>query len=64
LAKGHPTIYHGGSAGQYREALHAEVSHMCRVDWTDLQALIEGEAIVLFGGRRIYANLFHANGTD
>ncbi len=31
-----------------------------RVDWNDLTTLIEGEAIVLFGGRRIYARLFHA----
>src|SRR5262249_19042704 len=30
------------------------------VDWNDLQRLIEGEAIILFGGRRIYAKLFHA----
>jgi intracellular multiplication protein IcmO len=54
------TTYHGGSVGQYREAQHAEVKQVSRVDWTDLQGLIEGEAIVLFGGRRIYAKLFHA----
>jgi intracellular multiplication protein IcmO len=54
------TTYHGGSVGQYREAQHAEVRQVSRVDWSDLQSLIEGEAIVLFAGRRIYAKLFHA----
>ena len=54
------TTYHGGQAGEYREAQHAEVRQISRVDWNDLQRLIEGEAIILFGGRRIYAKLFHA----
>ena len=31
-----------------------------RVDWKDLKGLIEGEAIVLFGNRRVYAKLFYA----
>ena len=31
-----------------------------RIDWNDLTSLIEGEAVVLFGGRRIYARVFHA----
>ena len=38
----------------------AEVRKVARVAWSDLQKLLEGEAIVLFGGRRIYAKLFHA----
>lgn len=54
------TTYQGGSIGQYREAQHAEVKQVSRVDWGDLQRLIEGEAIVLFAGRRVYAKLFHA----
>ncbi len=54
------TTYQGGSVGQYREAQHAEVKQVSRVDWGDLQRLIEGEAIVLFAGRRVYAKLFHA----
>jgi intracellular multiplication protein IcmO len=33
---------------------------VARVDWNDLQRLIEGDAIILFGGRRVYAKLFHA----
>jgi intracellular multiplication protein IcmO len=52
--------YQGGADGAYREARHAEVRTVSRVDWNDLTSLIEGEAIVLFGGRRIYARVFHA----
>ena len=47
------TSYQGSSDGNYREARHAEVRTISRVDWNDLTSLIEGEAIVLFGGRRI-----------
>ncbi len=54
------TTYHGGSIGQYREAQHAEVKQVSRIDWRDLQNLLEGEAVVLFGGRRVYAKVFHA----
>jgi len=52
--------YQGGADGAYREARHAEIRTVSRVDWNDLTSLIEGEAIVLFGGRRIYARVFHA----
>ena len=52
--------YQGAQDGAYREAQSAELRQVARVDWQDLQKLIEGEAIVLFGGRRIYAKLFHA----
>jgi len=58
------TAYHGAGDGAYREARHAEVSPVSRVDWNDLTRLIEGEAIVLFGGRRIYARVFHAKIDD
>ena len=54
------TSYHGGSVGQYREAQHAEVKQVSRIDWNDLQRLIEGEAIILLAGRRVYAKVFHA----
>ena len=54
------TSFQGGSDGVYREAQHAEMRQVGRVEWNDLQRLLEGEAIVLFGGRRIYAKLFHA----
>ena len=43
-----------------RGAARPRCARSSRVDWNDLQRLIEGEAIVLFGGRRIYAKLFHA----
>ena len=52
--------YIGSDDGNYREARTAEVRPISRVDWNDLTSLIEGEAIILFGGRRIYATLFHA----
>lgn len=52
--------YHGAGDGAYREAQTAELRQVSRVDWQDLQRMIEGEAIVLFGGRRIYAKVFHA----
>ena len=58
------TSYQGAGDGNYREARHAEVRPVSRVDWQDLTSLIEGEAIVLFGGRRIYARVFHAKIDD
>jgi intracellular multiplication protein IcmO len=56
--------YIGSEDGNYREARSAEVRPISRVDWNDLTSLIEGEAIILFGGRRIYATLFHAQIDD
>ena len=58
------TSYLGASDGSYREARHADVKSVSRVDWRDLTSLIEGEAIVLFGSRRVYARLFHARIED
>ncbi len=54
------TSYQGGSVGQYREAQHAEIRQVSRVDWHDLQSLLEGESIIMFGGRRVYAKVFYA----
>ena len=54
------TSYHRDSGGEYSDALQADVRQVARVDWRDLQRLIEGEAIILYGGRRIYAKVFHA----
>ena len=54
------TSFQGGSDGVYREAQQAEMRQVSRVEWSDLQSLLEGEAIVLFGGLRIYAKLFYA----
>jgi len=58
------TSYQGASDGAYREARHAEVRTVSRVDWNDLTSLIEGEAVVLFNGLRIYARVFHAKIDD
>lgn len=58
------TSYVGNDDGNYREGKTAEVRPISRVDWNDLTSLIEGEAIILFGGRRIYATLFHARIDD
>ncbi len=52
--------YHNSGVGEYIEGRQAELREVARVDWNDLQRLIEGEAIILFGGRQIYAKLFHA----
>ena len=53
------TSYQGGLYGAYREGQNADLRQVSRVDWQDYQNLLQGEAIVLFGGRRIYARLFH-----
>jgi len=52
--------YHANDMGTYHEAQHAEIRRVARIEWNDLRGLIEGEAIVVFGNRRIYAKLFHA----
>ncbi|MGI4798826.1 MAG: TraM recognition domain-containing protein, partial [Janthinobacterium lividum] len=54
------TSYNATDGGGYRDAQHAEVRRVSRVDWKDLKGLIEGEAVVLFGNRRVYAKLFYA----
>ncbi len=54
------TSYTATDSGGYRDAQHAEVRRVSRVDWKDLRGLIEGEAIVLFGNRRVHAKLFYA----
>jgi len=51
--------YRGGDI-EFMDSRQADVRQVSRVDWRDLQSLIEGEAIILFAGRRIYAKLFHA----
>ena len=58
------TAYHGSDDGAYREARQAEVRAVSRIDWQDLVSLLEGEAIFLIGGRRIYGRVFHAEIDD
>ena len=55
------TSFHSNMSGSFYEAPHAEVRQIARVNWTDLRALIEGEAVVVFGKERVYAKLFHAD---
>ena len=54
------TSYAATGSGGYRDAQHADVRRVSRVDWKDLRGLIEGEAIILFGNRRVHAKLFYA----
>lgn len=58
------TAYHGSDDGGYREARQAEVRSVARIDWQDLVSLLEGEAIFLTGGRRIYGRVFYAQIDD
>lgn len=53
------TSFQGASDGAYREAQHAEMRQVNRVDWQDLQDLQEGEAVLLTGAERVYARLFY-----
>jgi len=53
------TSYQGGLDGAYREGHTADLRQVNRVDWQDFQNLLQGEAIVMLGGRRIYARLAH-----
>ena len=53
------TSYQGGMDGGYREGHTADLRQVNRVDWKDYQNLLPGEAVLLLGGRRIYARLFH-----
>lgn len=55
------TSFNSNLGGDFREAPHAEVRQISRVSWTDLRALIEGEAIIVFGKERVYAKMFHAD---
>ncbi|AOX18406.1 type IV secretory system conjugative DNA transfer family protein [Kozakia baliensis] len=54
------THYEGNSAGSYREGRGAEVREVARIPWADLQSLIEGEAITLYGGRVVHSKTFYA----
>ncbi|WP_244593362.1 TraM recognition domain-containing protein [Rhodoblastus acidophilus] len=53
--------FQADESGEFTGARSADLRETSRIDWRDLQSLIEGEAIILFGGRRIHAKLFHAD---
>jgi intracellular multiplication protein IcmO len=53
--------FQGEELGEFATSRSADLRVTSRIDWRDLQGPIEGEAIILFGGRRIHAKLFHAD---
>ncbi|MBO1326257.1 type IV secretion system DNA-binding domain-containing protein [Acetobacter sp. TBRC 12305] len=46
--------------GAYSDQLRADIREVKRISWSDIQALRQGQAIVLFRGKRIYTRLFYA----
>lgn len=46
--------------GLYADQQRADIRDVKRVSWSDVQGLRQGQAIILFRGRRIYARLFYA----
>lgn len=46
--------------GLYADQQRADIREVKRVSWSDVQNLRQGQAIILFRGRRIYARLFYA----
>ena len=55
-----PGFDNSSPLGTYAEQQRADVREMKRISWSDIQSLDEGEAIVLFRGKRIYTRLFYA----
>jgi len=54
------THYEGNAAGSYREGRGVEIREVARIPWADLQSLIEGEAITMYGGRVVHSKTFYA----
>lgn len=53
--------YDGSSPlGVYQDQQRADIKDVKRVSWSDVQNLRQGQAIILFRGRRIYTRLFFA----
>ncbi|MBB2156606.1 type IV secretion system DNA-binding domain-containing protein [Gluconacetobacter diazotrophicus] len=46
--------------GLYRDQQRADIREVKRISWSDIQSLRQGQAIVLFRGKRIYTRLFYA----
>ena len=46
--------------GVYTDQTRADIREVKRVSWSDVQSLQQGQAIVLFRGKRIYTRLFYA----
>lgn len=46
--------------GVYADQLRADIREVKRISWSDIQDLRQGQAIILFRGKRIYTRLFYA----
>lgn len=53
-----------GGLGGYNDTLSASIDKTSRVDFTDMQAQIEGETHILYGGKMIRARMFYPNMRD
>jgi intracellular multiplication protein IcmO len=49
-----------GEGGNYYDSKQVHMREVERIDWRDIQGLIEGEAMMIFGGRLIHAKVFYA----
>lgn len=47
-------------AGVYDDQMRADIREVKRISWSDIQSLRQGQAIILFRGKRIYTRLFYA----
>lgn len=46
--------------GVYADQQRADIRDVKRISWSDVQNLRQGQAIILFRGKRIYTRLFYA----
>lgn len=46
--------------GVYTDQTRADIREVKRISWSDVQSLQQGQAIILFRGKRIYTRLFYA----
>lgn len=51
--------WEGNILGTYRESRSATTQEVNRINFLELQRMIEGEAIIMFAGRIIRSNMFH-----
>jgi len=54
------TRYDRSGSGGYYAGQNAEIREVSRLPWSDLQGLIEGEAVTMFGGRLTHSKTFFA----
>lgn len=46
--------------GDYTTQARADIREVKRISWNDIQALRQGQAIIMFRGKRLYTRLFYA----